>query len=167
MLPAISVAVATMIKPADGASPSCTSQRRCGGTRRDLRMLSSRRGARAFNPNCTTGYVCADPATGAPTEQACNLTQQRLIRLRRRCTLRDSDLRFHRYVVLSMVTTMERMTRRLLRWLPGDDQVPPCLPDCAALDSGDVTSCVAVDSEGEGTACVNHSKPVGWDYSLT
>ena len=37
--------------------------------------------------------------------------------------------------------------------LPGDDQgASACLPDCAALDGGDVTSCVAVDSEGEGTA---------------
>ena len=24
------------------------------------------------SPDCTTGFVCADPATGAPTEQACN-----------------------------------------------------------------------------------------------
>ena len=37
--------------------------------------------------------------------------------------------------------------------LPGDDQGALGLSsDCAALDGGDVTSCVAVDSEGEGTA---------------
>ena len=106
-------------------------------------------------PDCTTGYVCADPATGAPTEQACNPDAAEGL----------SGCADDALCVIPIFGSTG--TRCLIDGdndgaddkdgfcveLPGDDQgASACLPDCAALDGGDVTSCVAVDSEGEGTA---------------